>query len=322
MQLTPEQDALARLLFPRDMNARDELARTNGRFVHYTSAEVAVSILQNRSVWMRNALTMNDFREVEHGLAALQGAYSDDEAGGLLKSVLNSIAPGFIGNLETLFDSWLPHFRQDTFLTCLSEHSASEDTLGRLSMWRAYGGQSGVALVVNNTPFTADTNNLGAYSSAVAYLNPEEFTAEFKVIAQKMDANRALLAALPLDQLLSSLFAMLRFAVLATKHPGFKEEREWRIIYSPAIDKSKVITPAFATIRGIPQQIYQIPLLNSPENGLVNANISDLLDRLIIGPTTQPLTLYKTFVAILTEAGVQNAADKVFVSEIPLREAT
>jgi hypothetical protein len=321
LQLTPEQEAFARILFPRDMRAREQLVQRNGRFVHYTSAEVAVSILQNRSVWMRNALTMNDFREVEHGLSALKGAYADEQVGGLFKTVLDSISPGLTRKLESLFDSWLPHFQQNTFLTCLSEHDGSEDALGRLSMWRAYGGQSGVALVINNPPFTAETNNLGAYGSAVAYLNPEDFRSEFHEIAKQMAANVSLLKQIPFEQLLNSLFMMLRFAVLTTKHPGFKEEREWRIIYSPTLDGARAIKHDYASIRGIPQKIYKIPLVNDPANGLVNADIANLLDRLIIGPTSQPLTLYQTFVAILSDVGVPNAAEKVFVSDIPLREA-
>ena len=41
----------------------------------------------------------------------------------------------------------------DTYLTSISEHRNKEDTFGRLSMWRAYGETTGVALVMNNSPF-------------------------------------------------------------------------------------------------------------------------------------------------------------------------
>ena len=40
----------------------------------------------------------------------------------------------------------------------------------------------------------------------------------------------------------ASAFNMLRFAVLCTKHPGFLEEREWRIIASPRMTM-RLITP-------------------------------------------------------------------------------
>jgi hypothetical protein len=50
-----------------------------------------------------------------------------------------------------------------TFVACFSEHGGTnwdasdrdhqEDAFGRLSMWRAYGRGSGVALVLNHKPF-------------------------------------------------------------------------------------------------------------------------------------------------------------------------
>ncbi len=41
------------------------------RFAHYTSAEAALSIIEGRRVWMRNALCMPDYREVELGMGYL-----------------------------------------------------------------------------------------------------------------------------------------------------------------------------------------------------------------------------------------------------------
>ena len=60
--------------------------------------------------------------------------------------------------------------RTDTYLTCVSEHKAEEDTLGRLSMWRAYyGGTNGVALVMDIAAFQApgpsDVLNIYTYGA-------------------------------------------------------------------------------------------------------------------------------------------------------------
>jgi hypothetical protein len=46
---------------------------------------------------------------------------------------------------------------------------------------------------------------------------------------------------------------MFRFAGVSTKHPGFVEEREWRLIHSPQIEgvEKHVLRPCIRTIRGI-----------------------------------------------------------------------
>lgn len=36
-----------------------------------------------------------------------------------------------------------------TYITCLSEHLSNEDNYGRLSMWRAYGHSTGIALIIS-----------------------------------------------------------------------------------------------------------------------------------------------------------------------------
>jgi hypothetical protein len=47
--------------------------------------------------------------------------------------------------------------------------------------------------------------------------------------------------------------------------------------------------------------------------------IPSLINRIIIGPTQYPWAMWKAFVTLLSEAGVENAASKVFTSDIPLR---
>jgi len=50
------------------------------------------------------------------------------------------------------------------------------------------------------------------------------------------------------------------------------------------------------------------------------SDLNYLLDRAIIGPTKYPIGIYDALAALLTEAGVQNATNKVIVSDIPLRQ--
>lgn len=297
-----------------------DVVQNGRRFVHYTSAEAAMSIIQNREVWMRSTTLMNDIFEIDHGIDCLVKAYQSEDVGGPLKGLLESLYPGFVKEFEQLFDPWIEHFRADTYIMCLSEHEASEDVDGRLSMWRAYGGRNGVAMVINNTPFVASTDALKAYSSPVAYLTKDEFKKEFAKIAGEISNNLEVVSRMGRADCAGYLFAAFRFAAICAKHPGFREEREWRVVYAPTIEKSTVIRSGIKSINGVAQIVQMLPLQNDPNNGLIGADIPNILERLIIGPCEHPRAAYRAFVAILEEAGVPDAASKVAISGIPLRQ--
>ncbi|MEC5293455.1 MULTISPECIES: DUF2971 domain-containing protein [unclassified Aurantimonas] len=201
----------------------------------------------------------------------------------------------------------------------MSEHEDDEDTLGRLSMWRAYAGTTGVAVVMNPTVFLAPSDALRAYSSPVAYLTPERFKQEFDEITDAIERNADFVRTMGKDDVLANVFAMMRFAVLCTKHPGFHEEREWRIIYSPTYEKSDRIEKTFVTVGGTPQPICKIPLTDVPEEDLIGASIPLLVNRIIIGPSHHGAAMQEAFVGLLNEVGVEDASSKVWISDIPLR---
>jgi hypothetical protein len=72
-------------------------------------------------------------------------------------------------------------------------------------------------------------------------------------------------------------------------------------------------------IGGIPQPVCKIPIDNTVSDILGDLDLSKLFDRLIIGPSQYPWAMYESFVAALTEAGVADAAKRVFISGIPIR---
>lgn len=315
----PEEIAYQRLFFPYALSRLTEIAARSGRFVHYTSSEVAMSVIRNRNIWMRNATTMNDFSEIEHGFQCLLHAWSAHAGGQRFRALLNRIDPNLASQVQARFDQGLPGIRTSTFITCLSEHLDTEDENGRLSMWRAYGGRSGVAMVLKLDPFLQSTDVLNFYSSPVAYMSPDQFAHAFEELVSGMEQEHDYLKRKGPEFLVEATFNMFRFAVLCTKHPGFAEEKEWRIIYSPAIAPSEIIETEIYSVRGIPQIIHKIPLIHAPERGLYGAAIPQILDRLIIGPTEDRLAIYQALTALLTEAGVQDAHKRVVASGIPLR---
>jgi hypothetical protein len=298
--------------------------KDNTRFVHYTNAETAMKLFSNREVWLRKSTNMNDYMEVDHGFNCLSSAYRKHK--GDFEKNFEQIFPGICKRIEDYFDSWLPTFRLGTYLTCVSEHDddpvRNEDRMGRLSMWRAYGGAAGVAIVMNSkafhTPITSDA--LKAYVSPVAYLDIDGFEKQFLGLVGRIIANRELLQSLGEERFFAEVSHAFRYATLCTKHPGFFEEREWRIIYSPAFSKSQIIIENIESIGGVPQNVCKLPLKDHTDLGINGIELPKLINRVIIGPTPYPFDISEALIHLLDKAGVENAASKVFVSDIPLRQ--
>jgi hypothetical protein len=313
-------ERLQKVFLPYHLDRRTAFQSTsNPRFVHYTTAETASCIIQNKEFWMRSTSVMNDVSEVEHGFDCLNQAYKSD-AGSLLRLALDEMFTGLSQETLDLFNAWLPGIRQDTFITCFSEHDPKEDAHGRLSMWRAYGGQVGVAVVMNSAAmFTVPTEPIGIYSSPVAYENQSDFGLQLVRVAEGMRSDMEYVKSLGREQVKQLIFQMFRYATVSTKHPGFSEEREWRAIACPSLEKSPIADSSIEVIGGVPQTILKIRLENIPEIGVVGLSVPDLIDRLIIGPCKYPEAIQRAMWKLLEEAGVPDFQSKVFISGIPLR---
>jgi hypothetical protein len=319
LDIAPEQLKLISIFYPHALERNSRAVEARQSFVHYCDANAAVSMLQNREVWMRNTTWMNDTSEVKYGLELLQNAYAGPQ-GSRLRIALESTWPGFRKDFESCFSSWQQDWQQETYITCLTEQLPREEMIGRLSMWRAYGGKAArVAFVLNGGPFLRPSSALKAYTSPVAYLDQELFNAEFSKVVDGVIANMDWLKSLDISVLFNNLFAAFRFAVLCTKHPAFYEEREWRIIYQPNFQTSDRIAEDKKTLGDVPQRIYKIPMRDYPDEGFYGATLPDLLERVIIGPVPQPHDLRREIIRELEAAEVPNAAAKVVISNVPLR---
>lgn len=291
------------------------VAAEGKRFVYYTSADTAMKVLCNQELWFRNAIVMNDFSEISYGLELIRSVFSGPE-GKRFRDAVEDIFNGTIEKADELLSGWESDWRLETYIACVSLHDPKEDTRGRLSMWRAYGD---TALVVNNTPMTAVTDLLAVFSVPVLYLSEDELTEYLSGITNSILINRSYLKGLGQDILVSYIHQMLfRFAI-ATKHPGFSEEKEWRLYYRPSERNSPGMRKETVVLNGVPQSVYKLRLADEPENGLHGADIPSLLDRIIVGPNEFPYVSYRAFVDVLDELGVEDATRKVVVSDIPLR---
>lgn len=311
---------------PHEGRRRDDLFRHNRRLIHYTSAAAAISIIRNKTVWMRTVRCMNDFMEVEHGFQLLQRSFSppiDSEMEKGLRAVgtaLDEVFPGLAEEGVKWFDGWLFQLRNKTYMTCLSEHDANEKDYGRLSMWRSYtANQVGVGLVMNPMPLYSLSDTFGAFSSPVYYFSDDHLRDLFLEIAANIAENREFLQSQDRDDIKGYFCMLLRAVAMCTKHPGFVEEKEWRIMHTEQLDKRGALELDVECIAGIPQPIYKIPLEDHEPSGMTGISIPDLVEHVLIGPTQFPLPVWDAIVIELEKAGVTNAAEKVSYSNIPLR---
>lgn len=320
------QKIVRETFFPYATRKMEDMRENNTRFVHYTSAENALNIIDGKQVWLRNTNLMNDYREVQHGDRCLIDSWNDDAVGGKLRSALNQVSEGLS---ERVLQQYIDGERTrslETYMIAVSEHgneSSREDLYGRLSMWRAYGGSTNVAFVFKNDPFLSESDALNAFTSPVLYADSDSFKPNFLQVAENVERNIGMLRIAGEDIASHLMLSAMHFAALSTKHPGFAEEREWRVIYTPKLSltgsRSSRLESKIVSLGGVPQRIFALKLENIPEEGFLGATLPELLVEVIIGPTQFPWPIYDALVDKLHNAGIADAADRVRVSNIPLR---
>ena len=261
---------------------------------------------------------MNDFSEVTHGLDCLAEAYSLTP-GDELREAMEMCFSGVSSEWSKLFNSLIPTIRRDTYIISVSEHSKADDDFGRLSMWRAYGGDTGVAFIFNGGPMFRPSDALKAYSSPVAYLGADGVGLTMKDIAAGLRQHKAHVKKQGKQWLIDGLFEAFRFAAICTKHPAFSEEREWRVISTQKLHSSDRLKPVPEVIGGITQLLLKLELKDVQDEGLYGITIPKFLDQILIGPCEHPEVIKASLTSLLESAGVKNAEHRIRITGIPLR---
>jgi hypothetical protein len=260
------------------------------RFAHYTSADAAMKILRSKRIWMRNTNSMTDYREVAHGYDILRNFFSDQAKVAELIAAVDACSPGAAKNAIDNFDGWLKSYLLlNIFVSSISEHRQREDRHGRLSMWRAFGGQkTRVALIIKVPWFTGAAEELGVIFSPVAYLTELEVHTVIGEVIANVQRDKDFLKTISAATIQGYVFSMLLTGITCLKHEGFDEEREWRAIYAPQISSSPLMQKRIEVVSGVPQQIYELPLDEKLSQKIAGLDLFAMLDRIIIGPSQYP----------------------------------
>lgn len=305
------------IFMPHIAKGKRQVSDDGNQYIHYTSAENALNILNSQQLWLRNPSCMNDYMEIAHGHQMLLKFFRNEDNRNKFVSAIDEYEEGIAQQIFDSFDEWWEKIKHDTFIASISVHPKDEDQHGRLSMWRAYGSESGkAALILNNPPQRSP--KLSVIMSPAAYFTEKELEIELLEIISAINENIDYLKTLQKETVFGTVIAALIILAVCLKHPGFKEEQEWRLIYLPTmVPNNNWLVREVETIGGIPQVVYKLPLKNNEELEIAGLSIPELIDKVLIGPTQYPLAMFDAFYETLVSLGVDDA--NVVISGIPLR---
>lgn len=184
-------------------------------------------------------------------------------------------------------------------------------------MWRAYGGMQGVAIVFKVLPTTGQKQVNNLIMSPVAYL--EDVKDDLRAILANISANKSLLKGLSQVEYENNIMGVLTLAAVCIKHAGFAEEEEWRILFLSNVFQPHPLAIETETVNGVPQLVCKLRMDTLQAEGYGNAHFDRLIDKVIIGPTNNPLPVFDALNFEMRRAGIIDPAKRIYTSNIPLR---
>ena len=233
-----------------DVQKKDQFDQLRPLLAHYTAIQSVERIIENSELWFGSPLFMNDHEEVRFGL--LEGER-------LLKSSPEIVkacgSPERAARFFSEFDGFSRHYvgnhLGDTYVFCLSRHGP-QDNDGRLSMWRGYGGNGNGAAIVFDTAQLNAIPTSALIVAKVEYGTHDERRAAIgtfiTTFCEMLRVNEV-----TDDQLRIAaywIYERIKLFALFSKHIGFAEEEEWRVVYMRERDREKKLDEMFGYLVG------------------------------------------------------------------------
>lgn len=270
---------LENIFFPFYKDNLDTIKQNNSiEFAYYSSLEVIHYILTDGFIWLRNVSCMNDWQEVYRGRKLFFKYFSIKSNRQKLLLILKKIDMDFPweNNLLSFIQDFPVAALYDTYIASLTEHDKDDDSAGKLSMWRGYGRGVGGAIILKKQELLSRDIS-GIWLTKVAYFTYNEFDECINQLIVKLNKNMVLLKNTNSAVVWKYLQRAILFAIISIKDPGFKEEKEWRLVcFDSYTDKDENhLKPDKRVIEGIPQIIYKLN---------IHDLLPTLLNHVIIGP--------------------------------------
>jgi hypothetical protein len=306
----------------KDVEGPEDFPTYRPLLSHYTSVATLDAIMGNDEIWFSNPLYMNDLEELRFGMIQgatvfrhsqkLRNAFNDEQSYDHLIRHFNTLAE--------MFETKLAY---DVYVMCFAEHQQDNND-GLLSMWRGYGaGGGGVAIVIDTKKISFTESSpliIGAVKYATQQSRIEWIENSIAELANVI-AGRTLSE----DELAFIAFhwiERLKIFALFTKHIGFHEEKEWRVVYMSgrdSDDRLKGMLGYTITPKGSvePKLKFQVKPLGDLFGDILS--LDHIIDRIILGPTTSTVLATTSVKRMLSHHGKSSIAKKVVGSTIPFR---
>lgn len=304
-----------------DLNIEAEFPRP--LLAHYCSINTLEQILRGQELWLSNPLFMNDLEEVRFGVVTgYELAITNESLSHALKTADRRTA--FFDALRGLYERFTSDLVFDCYVACFSEHKRDDDD-GLLSMWRAYGANGGGAALVFdvNSVSTPETPGVGLALGKVQYGTSKERS---EWLSKKVEEAAALVrdTDIPthfLHMVAGALFERIKMMALFSKHVGFKEENEWRLVYISQYDPDgnlKQFIGYSVGLRGVEPKL-KLPLKGKLPGLNLDISLTAITDRILLGPSVSDSLARKSVCRMLELLNLPELGAKVRGSTIPLR---
>lgn len=287
---------------------------------HYTSIRTLERIARNDELWFSNPLYMNDVDEMRFGMnLGLQAVRTHP---GLRKALPPDVYNALLDAYDKLYGAFDNESAFDVYVFSCSEHDDEIGDDGLLSMWRGYGGNgNGVAIVfdVSRLPLPPDSPLM---LRQVQYFSHERSHAWMDATLERFAHLLNEWRVPPADAARAAgvLFERIKLFALFTKHRGFHEEREWRLVYLRERDRDARMTHLLHYAiepRGIePKFRFSTSALG--RGGEPVLPLEQLIGRIILGPMSATPLVMKSVVRML-EINRPALAARVARSSTPYR---
>jgi hypothetical protein len=264
---------------------------------------------------------MNDLDEVRFGI--LNGAPALKESK-IVRAALKSEERH--AKFTAALDHYIGFFERehllDTYVFCLSAQ-APDNKDGVLSMWRGYGSHGNGAAIVFDTSKLNVVESSPLIIAQVEYGSLEDRHAWFAKTAATF-ADILTRNHIPDDKIYvaaAALFERIKLFSLFTKHHGFVEENEWRVVYLADRDTGNKLRPMMHYLNGPRGVEPKLRFKVSHIEGMTASDLSlnKIIAAILLGPSTSSPLSVRSVARMLEVIGKPELKDRLFASSIPLR---
>ncbi|MCG9026741.1 DUF2971 domain-containing protein [Laribacter hongkongensis] len=186
---------------------------------HYTDINALISIIQNKKIWLSSARNLNDKKEIDWSLDILVS---------YCKKLL--LDERITQDNKMLLEGLISHQQPKPYICSMSERPDV------LSQWRAYG-DDGVGVSIGfNSKVLPDIGFYGESNRGFSPLDLHKVIYDYRIQLETMSSFvHFLMDSVGEDNVF--LKDAIHFVASAFKNDAFCEEREYRIVYNPALVK-------------------------------------------------------------------------------------